>query len=226
MVKRNEQEDIPGETGRRRDGFFFYRKVCWKTTWLFRLILLFAVLLVLLAAKGPALRAIGESLVIHVGSEHCDAVLIENFDPNYLLFEESRKLLNSGMDAGVFVPVPYNRGKSGPNRVSAETVSVMAEVSRIGDYRTINIPETEPIRYNAALAIGGHLQSLRIGSVMLGFQSGCFSTNRYSFRFGKSRSPPPEGGSGPREISRTPGPRDGGGNASVSSMRVLPGDSG
>lgn len=174
MFKRNAQKGVPGEPGQRRKGIFFYRKVCWKTTWLFRSILVLAFLLVLLLAKGPVSRAIGESLVAHVESEHCDALLIENFNPNYLLFEKSRKLLESGMAAGVFVPVPYNRGKSGPNRVSEEIVAVMAEVSRIGEVQTIAIPEVEPIRYNAALVIGRSLKNREINSVMLvtsGFRS-------------------------------------------------------
>ena len=62
--------------------------------------------------------AIGRSLVCDASLAPSDAILVENFDPDYLLFERARQLRRAGLAARVLVPVPTDRGSQEPNDVA------------------------------------------------------------------------------------------------------------
>ena len=97
-----------------------------------------------------------------------------NFDPNYLLFEETEKLIRSGQVDRVYVPVSYDRKRAGPNAVDDGFVRVMAQIARVREYELILIDEVEPIRYNVAVQIREYLKNKDVHSILVvspGFSS-------------------------------------------------------
>jgi len=99
---------------------------------------------------------------------------VENYDPEYLVFEATAKLMRAGKVSMVFVPVRFNREESGPNRVSEGIAEVMTRVSRIGEYQLISINEIEPIRLNTVRQVRDFLVDKDIHSILVvspGFSS-------------------------------------------------------
>jgi hypothetical protein len=154
---------------------FFYKKEVWKTTWMFRLLLVILLAAGFFLTRGFIFEKLGESLVYQGGITQSDVVLIENFDPNYLLFEETAKLIKAGRAGRVFVPVSFNGSGTEINRVGREFVEVMCKVSRIDtECELIPVVDIEPIRLNAAQQIIKYLQDQGVQSVILvspGFSS-------------------------------------------------------
>src|SRR5215831_1451564 len=65
---------------------FFYRKESLKTTWKFRLALLMLVILLVSVTRGFWMLRIGQSLVCTEEIRPSDVLLVENFNPDYLVF--------------------------------------------------------------------------------------------------------------------------------------------
>jgi len=127
--------------------------------------------------RGFISEKLAESLVYPGDVEASDAVIIENFDTNYLLFEETAKLVKAGQVGRVYVPVPFNRSRTGPNRVDQEFAEVMCRISRIeGGCELIPFLEIEPIRLNAAQQVKTFLQDKEIHSITI--VSSVFSSKR------------------------------------------------
>jgi len=76
--------------------WFFRRKEVWKTTWKARLLIIVLIGAGFFLAKGIVFRGIGESLVCEAPVESADVAILMNFDTNYLLFEETEKLVRAG----------------------------------------------------------------------------------------------------------------------------------
>ncbi len=100
-------------------------------------------------------------------SEAADAAINENFDPNYLLFEETSRMEAAGQVPVVYVPVPFNSGKTDPNLVSRGFVEVMCRVSRIRNYEVVPVDEKEPIRFNTAVQVRDYLRDKSIRSIIV-----------------------------------------------------------
>ena len=81
---------------------FIYRKESLKTTWLLRIMIAAGSLLVLWLWFAGA----GQQLVCREQVTAADALLIDNFDPDYLLFERAAELRRAGMASRVFVADP------------------------------------------------------------------------------------------------------------------------
>ncbi len=146
---------------------FVYRAEHTRTTWKLRLGLLALVVLTLWLTSGWWTAAIARSLVCDASLAPSDAILVENFDPDYLLFERARQLREAGLAARVLVPVAVDRGTEEPNDVSRGFVDVMARISRIGDIEIIPIREAEPITLNAARDVQRFLEREHIRSVIV-----------------------------------------------------------
>jgi hypothetical protein len=155
---------------------FIYRKEIWKTTWKFRLLLIILMGACFFLTRGFISEKLAESLVCQGTVAKSDAVIIENFDPNYLLFEETAKLVKAGQVGRVYVPVRINSSGSGPNKVNLEFVEVMCSISRISEYELIPITDIEPIRLNAAQQIKTFLRDQKIHSITV--VSPVFSSRR------------------------------------------------
>ena len=78
-------------TDRRWTRFFFYRKEVLKTTWTLRLLVLASVLLLPWITRGLWAGAVAKGLLCaEQGSgTGVDAIVVENFDVNYLVFERA-----------------------------------------------------------------------------------------------------------------------------------------
>jgi len=117
---------------------------------------------------------IAQSLICAEDVTAVDAMLIENFDPNYLLFERAETLEKAGIGSVALVPVEISSEPNVANPVSQGIAEVMARQARLRRWRTIPIELSEPIALNAALQIRSRLASERIKSIIVvapGFRS-------------------------------------------------------
>jgi hypothetical protein len=117
---------------------------------------------------------LGRTLVCDEQPGPGDAILIENFDPNYLVFERAAELSAAGRASRVFVPVNAASDPTQPNIVSLGIIEVMARVAHLQDFEIIPITLTEPISLNAAYQIRAALRDARVSSVIVvapGFRS-------------------------------------------------------
>ena len=146
---------------------FFYRTEHIRTTWKLRVGLLALVLIALWLSSGWWSVAIGRSLVCEASLAPSDAILIENFDPDYLLFQHARELRRAGLASRVLVPVPVDPGTLNPNDVALGITDVMSRVSHIGQIEIIPIRDVEPITLNALRDVQSFLQRERIRSVIV-----------------------------------------------------------
>ena len=145
---------------------FFYRKESLRTTWKFRILVVLLPLVLVTATRGFWTVKVGESLVCTQSVAPSDALLLENFDPDYLVFESARNLRKIGVASRILVPVRTGTDSTAPDYISKRLAEVMAEVARI-EFEVIPIQEIEPISLNAANQIREFLQAERIKSVVV-----------------------------------------------------------
>src|SRR5215471_3011597 len=110
---------------------FFQRKVVLKTTWKLRLALPMLVLLLGSVTHGFWTLRIGQSLVCPDEVIPSDAILVENFDPDYLVFKRAAALHSAGVAARVLVPTEAEGEPARPSPVSQGVAEVMARVARL-----------------------------------------------------------------------------------------------
>jgi hypothetical protein len=144
-----------------------YRAEHTRTTWKLRLGLLTLVLVSLWLTSGWWTVAVARSLVCDASPALSDAILIENFDPDYLLFERATRLRRAGLAARVLVPIWRDPGTQTPNAVALGTAQVMATISRIGPIEVVPVREVEPITLNVATDVRGFLEREHIRSVIV-----------------------------------------------------------
>jgi hypothetical protein len=146
---------------------FFYRAEHNRTTWKLRLGLLALVVVTVWLTRGWWTVAVARSLVCEAGVAPSDAILVENLDPGYFVFERASALRRAGLAARVLVPIPIDAGASTPNDVALGTAEVMARISHLGSFDIVPVREVEPISLNAARDVLGFLQRERIRSVIV-----------------------------------------------------------
>ena len=116
---------------------------------------------------------VGQSLVCLEQVAPSDALLVENFDPEYLVFERAAALQRKGVAEKVFVPVGAGDPET-PDTIWEGLAELMARVARLTNMRVIPIVETEPISLNSANQIRDFLIKERVKSVIVvtpGFRS-------------------------------------------------------
>jgi hypothetical protein len=153
---------------------FVYRKMSLKTTWKLRLALLMLVLLIGSVTREFWMLHIGQSLVCTEEMAPSDIILVENFDPDYLLFERAAALQRAGLAARVLVPVPASRDPEQPSPVFQGIAEVMVRVARMPEPEFLPMHEIEPISLNAAYQIRDFLTKAQIRSILVvtpGFRS-------------------------------------------------------
>lgn len=132
-------------------------------TWRFRLALLTVTLAAFWLTSNWWSPAIARSLVCDEGRAPADAALVENFDPEYLLFERAKQLRQTGAVSHVLVPVPLDG--DAPNAVTMAITRAMADLSRLGAFDVIPVRLVEPISLNAANDVRGFLVERSLRSV-------------------------------------------------------------
>jgi hypothetical protein len=150
---------------------FFYRKQVLKTTWKLRLLVVVVLAGIVVVPYGFWAKKIGQSLVCKEQIDPSDALLLENFDINPLIFERAAALQRAGVASRAFVPTGADTDL---NEVSRQFVEVLAHAARLEKFETIPIQQKEPISLNAAEQIRDFLNKEHIKSVAVvtpGFRS-------------------------------------------------------
>jgi hypothetical protein len=145
----------------------FYRAEHTRTTWKLRFGLLALVVAGLWLTSGWWTTAVARSLVCDASLAPSDAIIVENFDPDYLLFERARELRRAGVAARVLVPIRTDSGTQEPSDVALGIAEVMARISRVGAIETVPTREIEPISLNAARDVQRFIQREHIRSVIV-----------------------------------------------------------
>jgi len=94
---------------------FFYRKEVWKTTWKFKLAVLALIFITLTTTAEIWDAPLAQSLICDQTSNPSDALLLENFDPDYLVFEQAETLRRAGVASRFLVPMIGVRKEDLPN---------------------------------------------------------------------------------------------------------------
>src|SRR6266849_6533424 len=84
---------------------FVYRKESLKTTWKFRLALVGGLSVLVFLTRGSWIPGIAGSLICAEHIRTADAILVENFDVDYLPFERAAALQQEGVSSRILVPV-------------------------------------------------------------------------------------------------------------------------
>jgi hypothetical protein len=145
---------------------FFYRKESIKTTWKLRLAVLTLVVLLVLMTRGFWSLRIVQSLVCTENLGPSDVILVENFEPDYFIFERAAVLHQTGWASRLLVPT--SAAVDDPKKLSGVgrgLVEVMVRESRMEAPELLPIREIEPISLNTAYQVRdfltkGHLRSV------------------------------------------------------------------
>ena len=152
---------------------FVYRRESWRTTWKLRIgVLVVGIAAVVLTRPFWTVR-LAESLVCNEQAPPSDALLLENFDPDYLVFERAEALRSAGIATRVFVPMTTYDGLQF-SAVETGTADLMARIARLPGVEGIPIRLIEPISLNAAYQIRDFFTRNNIRSVIVvspGFRS-------------------------------------------------------
>lgn len=144
-----------------------YRVEHLRTTWKLRLSLVMLLIAALWLTSGWWTVAIARSLVCDASLAPSDAILVENFDPEYLLFERATQLRLAGLAPRVLVPVLTDAGSQAPGDVALGTVQLMTRVARTGATDIIPTGDVEPITLNTAHDVLRFLERERVRSVIV-----------------------------------------------------------
>lgn len=126
------------------------------------------IVLVGVLTRGLWLPSIASSLVCAEEVVSSDAIVVENFDPDYRLFERAASLQQRGMSARVLVPTAkVSRNSEETNLISREIAELMARVARVRDLEIVPIYEIEPYSLNAAYQVRDFLVRQQVRSVLV-----------------------------------------------------------
>ncbi len=146
---------------------FLYRKESIKTTWKFRLAMPVVIILIGSLTRGFWVPTIGQSLVCAAAVGPSDIIVVENFNPNYLLFERAAALQRGGFSARVLVLTQASRDPEVANTVSKGIAELMARLARVQNLEIIPIREIEPVSLNATYQIRDYLTKEHLRSVIV-----------------------------------------------------------
>jgi hypothetical protein len=131
-------------------------------------------LLVIAALRPVWERKFADALTCDGRERTADAILIENFAPEYLLFEHVAQLRNEGLTARVLVPAQASPDPTRPALLAGELVGAMARVARLPSPEIIPVREVEPFSLNVARQVRDFLRREHVRSVIVvspGFRS-------------------------------------------------------
>src|SRR5262249_13383059 len=119
--------------------------------------------------RGFWVSSIGRSLVCTADVPPSDVILVENFDPDYLVFEGAASLQQAGLSARVLVPTAASR--SDPpvvGVVDRGIAELMANVAHVHHPEIIPVRHnTEPIGLNSTYDVRAFLMEEHVKSVIV-----------------------------------------------------------
>ena len=139
-------------------------RVVTSTTWQARAGLIILLVVVALLTRRSWEAQIARSLQCVENLTPSGAIVIENFDTDYLLFERAAALKKAGVAPIVLVPVLAVPPPDMLSPVAKGFADVMARVARLDDWQVIPIAETEPITLNAAVQVRDDLARRKVTS--------------------------------------------------------------
>jgi hypothetical protein len=110
---------------------------------------------------------IARSLVCEGSVAPSDAILLENFDPSYLVFKRAGALRQARLASRVLVPILVEDDTFDPNALALRIAEMMADIAQIGTYEIVPIKQVEPISLNAAKDLHRYLEREHIASVIV-----------------------------------------------------------
>jgi hypothetical protein len=146
---------------------FVYRAQRNRTTWKFRIGLVALVVVAVSLTRGWWSIAIARSLVCESNGSASDAILVENFDPNYMAFKRATSLRQAGFAARTLVPIPIDSDTSEADAVAIGVAEVMARFARLGVIDIVPVRTVEPISLNAARDVLRFVEREGIRSVIV-----------------------------------------------------------
>ena len=142
-----------------------YRSERIRTTWRLRIAVVAVLILTLWTTRSWWTVAVAGSLVCDRNPAASDAILVENFDHDYLVFERATDLRRAGLAPRVIVPVRAD--SSGLSDVALGTTELLARLAHVGPFDVVPMGQTEPISLNAAHDVLRFLQREHIRSVIV-----------------------------------------------------------
>jgi len=161
---------------------FVYRAEHTRTTWKFRAGLVALIVLAMWITRGWWTLAIARSLVCEANAAPSDAILVENFDPDYMVFERAARLRQGGLAARVLVPIQTDSRTLEPNLIAQGTAEMMAKFARLGRMEIVPIRSVEPISLNAAYDVLRFMEREHIHSLIIA--SPLFRSRRSALVYG------------------------------------------
>jgi len=101
-------------------------------------------------------------------------MLVDNIDPDYLLFERAATLHKAGLASRVLIPVQVSHDSERANSVAIGIAELMARVAQVHAPEIMPIRASEPISLNAAYQISDFLTREHLRAVIVitpGFRS-------------------------------------------------------
>jgi len=136
--------------------------------------MLILVMLLVFVTREFWMLKIGQSLVCTEEMSPSDVILVENFDPRYLVFERAAALHKAGLAVRVFVPTQASRDPERANLLSQGIAELMARGARLHNAEILPIRIFEPVSLNAAYQIRDFLIKEHLRSAIVvtdGFRS-------------------------------------------------------
>jgi hypothetical protein len=146
---------------------FVYRKESLRTTWKFRLLIVGVLVLATSLTRVVWVPLIARSLICREELAPSDAILVENFDPSYLVFERAAAIQKAGLAKRALVHVERDPHDPTAEIVSRGVAKLMAREASLRNVEMIPIRPIEPISLNAAYEIRDYLIKERLTSVIV-----------------------------------------------------------
>jgi len=146
---------------------FVYRTERLRTTWKFRLTIVGLISISLWLTHDVWTDAVDRSLTCEGNAARSDAIIVDNFDVEFLLFERATKLRAAAFADRVIVPIRTGINNTQPEAVALATTRLMADIARVGEIEIVPMREIEPISLNAAQDVLRFVQHEHIRSVIL-----------------------------------------------------------
>jgi hypothetical protein len=146
---------------------FFYRTEHTRTTWKFRVGFVALVVVAAWITRGWWTVSIARSLVCDANGAPSDAILVENFDPDYMVFKHAAGLRQAGLATRMLVPIATESDTSKTDAAALGTAEVMGRIARVGPMDIVPVGLVEPISLSAARDVLRFIEREHIRSVIV-----------------------------------------------------------